>query len=145
MARSAERRVQTLLAIVRASSRLSPAGASAVTDEFEEFLRCSHIQPTRRRRLLKILHAVRGMETTAKEVVGFHGIAVKSRSLGSYLFHLANSSPPRLPRSLQLSCQAGVVTLRNTIMHGAGAYPHNDHQLDDCLRQIEACLATLLR
>jgi hypothetical protein len=145
MSVNADRRIQTLLAIVVASRKLPPVSASAIIDEFAEFLKCTRIEPTRRKRLLKILHAVRGMETAAKEVVMFHGLMATKRSLGGYLTTLANSPPPRLPQNPQLTCQATVVKLRNEIMHAAGAYPRDDNQLDNSVTHIVTCLSTLLR
>lgn len=145
MSKNGNRRAKTILALVRSSPKLGTK-RSDIEDEFSEFLCCSAIQPLRRRRLLKILHAFRGMESAVSEVVNFHGVPLtvgKPPSLGNYLMSLAKAN--LLPNQLQAGCQRNVVKMRNKIAHGAGNYPRDDAHLDVSVRHIEACLAFLLR
>ncbi|MCM8738056.1 hypothetical protein M5E06_28445 [Azospirillum sp. A1-3] len=145
MSKNANKRANTLLAIVRNSQKLG-GKKTVIEDEFNEFLRCSSISPLRRRRLLKMLHAFRGMETAVSEVVNFHNVQLppgRPPGLGTYLVSLAHHN--YLPNQIQSSCQKNVVSLRNKIAHGAGHYPQNDAHLDTSLRHVEMCLAFLLK
>jgi hypothetical protein len=144
MSKNADKRMKTLLCLVNHSKKLKQH-RNNIVDEFSEFLSCSKIQPLRRRRLFKMLHALRGMETAVLEVCDYHGVKPtgKTPGLGTYLVALSHQQ--LLPASIQLGCRHYVVRLRNQLAHKAGVYPIDDNHLDLSVQRMEACLAFLLK
>jgi hypothetical protein len=146
--RNIQRRVKTLQTLVNGSRKITdPAKRNVILDEFQEIARSSSLSPARRRRLLNILHAARGLEGVTLQVIGHHGITVpvNRRSLGGYLHALAYSTPPLLPALLRVKCQNEVVKLRNKLTHETGYYPAGELDVDSALRRVEDCLTTILR
>jgi hypothetical protein len=58
-------RVRTLQTLVNGSRKITdPVRKAIISDEFDEITRSSTLYPQRRRRLLNVLHAARGLRTT---------------------------------------------------------------------------------
>src|SRR5262249_44200227 len=106
------RKVRTLQALVDSSSKISDLGMKgSILDDLEEIRRCLALQPDRRRRLLHTLHAARALEGAIRQVMAHHSISVppNRRTLGGYLWALANATPSRIPFRMRSECQHYVV------------------------------------
>jgi hypothetical protein len=132
--------IKTLLA----GSNISSMGSrySDVLSEFNEVHNSSRISNVRKKRLIQILHATRGLDTSLSILVWLYTKKADSNSLGSYLHDLVHLR--KFNHTTRDHFQRIIVDKRNLFMHKAGAYPISDSEVKVILSEIQQCLSMSL-
>jgi hypothetical protein len=145
--------VKTFKALLATYPGLSQDELKRVTDEFDQLLHLSSVNPQRRRMLLEIVHACRALESTLDVMLGHFGIVIadKDKSLGKFL-NTFNSAAVVGPGKLvdkidghsKIRYQELVTKVRNNMMHRAGAYPKTEKDLDGFMSVVHGWLSHLM-
>lgn len=145
--------VKTFKALLGTYPGLSAAEVVRITDEFDQLLQLSSVNPERRRMLLEIVHACRALESTLDVMLAHFGIVIvdKDKSLGKFLNTLNSSAvvgPGRLVDRIdnhsKTRYQDLVTKVRNNMMHRAGAYPASTKDLDGFMSVVHGWLCHLM-
>src|SRR5262249_23571363 len=117
------RQAASLAAIVMGSAKVGPPARAHIKAELDEVSKIKAIQPSDRRRLFQIIHAIRAFDSSLAAVAVHHACTPANRSMGSYLRAFANQ--PMIPFSAtdRQYYQRRLVNRRNALMHEAGIYP----------------------
>lgn len=145
--------VKTFKALLATYPGLSPAEVARVTDEFDQLLQLSSVNPQRRRMLLEVVHSCRALESTLDVMLIHFGIVIadKDKSLGKFLNTLNSSAvvgPGKLADRIDSHSKARyqelVTKVRNNMMHRAGAYPTSESDLDGFMSVVHGWLSHLM-
>ena len=91
MSKSARHKL--MQALVRGSTHYGAAvRLNLVEDELDELGRCDRVEPIRRRRLLKVIHAARAIDTTLGVILDANGIPPQ-HGIGERLDQLKTLAP----------------------------------------------------
>lgn len=123
------------------------ARANLVKEEFERVeLVDSMIRNEDQKRLSKVLHSTRAMDTGMRAILDRYAVVPGQKSMGGYLAEFRKGKSgcfARLNGSLSQRIQDDVVEKRNIFMHAAGQYP-TPAQMTQILGDVNSYLQTII-
>lgn len=121
--------------------------ANLVKEEFERVeLVDSMIKNEEQKRLNKVLHSTRAMDTGMRAILDRYAVIPGQKSMGGYLAEFRKGKSgcfARLSGSLSQRIQDDVVEKRNIFMHAAGQYP-TPAQMTQMLSDVNSYLQTII-
>ena len=121
--------------------------ANLVKEEFERVeLVDSMIKNEEQKRLNKVQHATRAMDTGMRAILDRYAVIPGQKSMGGYLAEFRKGKSgcfARLSVSLSQRIQDDVVEKRNIFMHAAGQYP-TPAQMTQMLSDVNSYLQTII-
>ena len=123
------------------------ARANLVKEELDRVgLVDSMIRSEEQKRLNKVLHATRAMDTGMRAILDRYAVVPGQKSMGGYLAEFRkgkNGCFARLNGELSQRIQDDVVEKRNIFMHAAGKYP-TPAQTNRMLSDVNSYLQTII-
>lgn len=145
MSKSARHKL--MQALVRGSAHYGTAvRLNHVEDELDELGRCDRVEPIRRRRLLKLIHAARAIDTTLGVILDANGISPQ-HGIGNRLNQLKTLAPATrgyLNHTTVVAYRTSIANVRNNYAHNAGAFPTSTHEIEGFVSEVHACMTLVL-
>jgi hypothetical protein len=116
-----------------------------VDAELAELGRCK-LQPLYRQRLLQVIHASRAIDTFLSAILVKNGQSPKS-GIGGKL-HQLKTLPPTvrgyLNHAMASAFEIAIAKKRNRYAHTAGSFPTSQHEADQFVSEVHACLTKIV-
>lgn len=140
-------RIMTMIALLNSCNSISKQNLNKVKAEFHQVVDVDHISPTRRRNLLKILHSTRGLDSTLRVFLDYHGIRNGTQAIGQFIIQLEKHKSPslsNLSNSERIKYQNRIVNLRNLYLHTADSYPRTEREVNELISDMHALLSRVM-
>src|SRR6516165_5008969 len=139
-------RHQLMQALVRGSAHYGTAvHLNHVDEELAELGRIDSVQPVRRRRLLKIIHAARAIDTTLGVILDANG-RVPSHGIGKRLDQLKTLAPATrgyMNHTTVVAYRTSIAKVRNDYAHKAGQFPTSTQEVETFVSEVHGCLTLI--
>ena len=142
-----KKRIETILAILNPEPFYTGNTRNKIRAELNQVTEVDHITPARRKNILKILHATRGLDSTLKAFLDYYSVRNGKHALGQYLTQLASHSDHRIARissAERARFQSSIVDHRNTHLHQADSYPKNDSEVYQIICEMETLVSRVM-
>lgn len=136
-------RINTIIAIVNSSPSLTRANINKLKTEFRQVIEVDAIVPPKRKRILKILHSTRALDSTLKAILDHYHIRNGKHSIGQYIIQFTVHTNPALGKlspSERAKYQREIADIRNTHLHNADSYPRNDSEVFQLISEMQALI-----
>jgi len=146
MAKTQKDRMNTIIAIINSNTSISNSKVNKLKVEFKQVINVDSVTPQKRKNILKILHATRGLDSTMREILDHFSIRNGKHSIGQFLHqftHHNNTSLGKLSTSEKAKYQREIADVRNTHLHTADSYPRNDSEVYKLLSEMEALITRI--
>ena len=134
-------------ALVRGSTHYgTTTRLNQVEEELGELGRCDRVEPIRRRRLLKVIHAARAIDTTLGVILDVNGISPQ-HGIGKRLDQLKTLAPTTrgyLEHTTVVAYRTSIANVRNNYAHNAGAFPTSTAETEGFISEVHACMTLIL-
>lgn len=142
-----DKSVQTMIALLHSNTAITGAEFNRIRAEFNQMKNVVNVSPIQRRRLLKVLHASRALDTTLKSILTFFSLRSNQYSLGQYIDQFASHNDTRLVKlshQERIRYKRNIADVRNLHLHNADSYPRNDSDIDNLIFEMHSLLSRIL-